>query len=217
MNWFERYGIVGACFLFFVILWFTSIHPVLLTDSQVKFVGWLFLFIFLPIGYGISIISQSLYYLGLSGHRIHKEFIEELKDEVREKHNLEKTYCDEAKSESILTCRIRLDEKNDLKRIQYLASYVTKRFDVIAINKSIILSTFLSLVVAVITCLFIFKGWNGFEISNIRLLLVIGVLLVFNILLMINNSKMYTQIEIIIKEILNKMWEPKKDKSAQIP
>lgn len=216
MNWFKRYGIVGAYFLFFVTLWFKSISSFSLIEGQQQLFAAVFTFTFLPVGYCISIISQWLYYKELSGHCIHKKFIKnDLDDVIRTKYNLESKYSEEDKAEIILTCRIRLDETNNLDRIKYLAGQATKRFDVVAINKAIILSTALSPFGALFSSLFICNFNIKLTPYYGRLSIVVLISVVIIILLTACNSIMYRQINILDKEILSKEWKKQEETTSK--
>jgi len=217
MNWFKRYGISGAYFLLFILWWsivifnITSINNQI-TKEQKEFIGWLFVFSFLPIGYLITIIQQALFYMGLSGYRMHKNVVDNLQLELKRRYNLDNTYCDEAKSEAILTCRIRLDEANDLERLKYLAGFATRRFDVISINNSIIMSTFLAPLFAGLIPFFLVKKYSVPEYCSMRILVIIGMSALIILFLMISNYKMYLQIKIVNEEILKKKWKLKEEK-----
>jgi len=203
MNWFKRYGIVGANFLFVVTLWFKSISSFSLTKGQETLVVALFTFTFLPIGYLLSVISQFLYYKKLSGHCMHQKFIKnDLDDSIRQKLNLENMYSEEIIAESILTCRLRLDDTNNLDRIKYLAEQVTKRFDVIAINKAIILSVLISPFIAFF--LVLFTGVSKYTLYCGRLILVSLMSAITIPFLMGSNSVMYKQIKIFNRYIADK-------------
>lgn len=139
MNWFERYGVVGTYFLLLSLLWTKCFNPVEMKVGENYFLP-LSLAI-LPLGYTITIISQWLNYRGGGGNRIHRQI---LKDSKRTTLKLHDNIKDEDMVEVALTAHIRLNTSLDINRIQYFASFATKRFDVLAINRSLILATWLS-------------------------------------------------------------------------
>ncbi|NQU87925.1 MAG: hypothetical protein HQ541_19425, partial [Mariniphaga sp.] len=99
-------------------------------------------FTFLPIGYLLSIFSQGWYYFisGLTRHGVHQRIYKKL--QTCPDHNLYglKDVKDEGMIESVLTYwdRMRMINEGDLDRIKFVTKYITKRFDVIAINNCIV-------------------------------------------------------------------------------
>jgi len=160
MNWFERYGIVGMYFLIALFVWYTCLfaafevkETVLLIEGiPIKYIGALFGFMFLPIGYIIMVFSQWLYYKGLYGRQTHLKVLDKLSNESRKNEIIgEHSNSSEAEVEMALTYFDRIRMKfEDTKKVESLAVWIRKRFDVIAINNGVLLATLLSFASAVI-------------------------------------------------------------------
>jgi len=144
MNWFERYGIVGGYFLILCFGWLAAIaNFTIKIDSVATILGAASV---LPFGYLIVVLSQSLYYSGLGGRQLHNEIGEIIRhsNKHQEKIQLPENF-NEIENEGTITFYDRmLCFKDDLEAFQYLAAFVTKRFDVISINSAIILATLLA-------------------------------------------------------------------------
>lgn len=157
MNWFERYGIVGAYSLLILLVWVVSCTSftlvintatseyckVTLGSIPAEYIGGFFTFTFLPVGYIVSMFSMMFYYSFFGGRQIHREIANILKLDPN---------WGEWRCEAVITAydRLRLWNKNrknpetELEGLKFLASFGTRRFDVLSINNSIILSTLLS-------------------------------------------------------------------------
>ncbi len=94
MNWFKRYGIVGAYFLCAIVGWYIFLSGLdykntfkaLIDKFQVGGLVGLATFLFLPAGYLIMVISQWLYYhwgWSLTGRSIHLEIKNKLSDQLK--------------------------------------------------------------------------------------------------------------------------------------
>lgn len=153
MNWFERYGIVGAYFVMLVSLWVKVLSaPFKFEPNEYTLIAAILTISFVPLGYIISILSQRIYYSPQSwwrslfggGTQIHQQIIKSVTEE--KKKNLEISGVpDEADCETSLTSYTRLSlDKDCLESRKYLATFATRRWDVLSINKSIILATWLS-------------------------------------------------------------------------
>ncbi len=162
MNWFERYGIVGMYFLIIVSIWYVCLFPeaidigkLTIYEIPIKYIAGLFTFLFLPIGYIIMILSQRLYYWIPSLHT-HKKIFRKLTDKTKNKIELNKEEA-EWKTEAVLTYydRMKFNNRNE-KSMEFLAPFITKRFDVIAINNGMILASLLAallvIIIKVFTC-----------------------------------------------------------------
>ncbi len=150
MNWFERYGVVGSYFLIMVSLWIFgfSIEPQFATEhiaevtTPLKNLGAIFALLVLPSGYLISVFSQLLYYLEDrlfdSKDQMHKSVASEIPalEGLREKT--------EAEIEAIMTIWVRYFNRANSEKIEYTSSFSTRRFAVIAINKSLALASTIS-------------------------------------------------------------------------
>ena len=70
MNWFERYGIPGAVFWGFLILWIVALHKSVIPDpicsmdiEKAQIIALIAAGTFLPIGYLMAVIGQLTYHL----------------------------------------------------------------------------------------------------------------------------------------------------------
>ena len=163
MNWFQRYGIVGMYFLVIAFLWLycLGLSPIDLSKwNEVKGFIAILSFAFLPIGYILSVFSQLLYYKGNLGRQIHKERLKAMKPADKQKLGLD-CCCDEDEHicEIAMTAFDRFKNYGkDLEAARYLDMFITKRFDVLAINNSLILSTIISLLMSAIIILIKYSG-----------------------------------------------------------
>lgn len=164
MNWFERYGIVGMFFIGIIGMWFFCLFPsesstflsqVILCKESANFIIGFCGLIFLPIGYLIVISGQFFYYRTNIWEHIHCKYWEELPVEVKKKINdiekkiVKKILTDddkknEAKLEAVLTYYDRMYIE-DTKQNMFLSVFATKRYDVIAINRGLILTIYITM------------------------------------------------------------------------
>jgi len=166
MNWFERYGIVGMYFLLITLLWVIGLSSGLVTklmgDEAVAKILIAFLGFSLPIGYILTSTSMSIYYNTCScwffrlfdklflRDQIHLQIIKRMTPSDRDKLKLSDV-SNEHISEARLTSLIRLMQLSCLKdehlssgNLEHLGIFCTRRFDVLSINRSIMLATILS-------------------------------------------------------------------------
>ncbi len=149
MNWFERYGVVGAYFLI-VISIFLIINQYF---AQVDFekngtaIIALFSFSILPVGYILAILSQLLYYYGLNGTKIHEEIVRSLPDDSKKKLELSE-FDNEQNIEAKMTAKFRLAENPG--QLKNLNDFCTKRWDVIAVNAAMRLATIFLIILEII-------------------------------------------------------------------
>jgi len=156
MNWFERYGVVGAYFIIINSVWVFFNNTMLTEFKSFAFshngiatltVGFLGLLI-LPLGYIFSILGQLAYYRSLLGKQVHKECFFKLKEDSRVKEEMNISVAD-AQSEEIvenkMSAYVRLNLNAD--RIKHLREFTSKRFDVMSINGSIIVASLVTLLV----------------------------------------------------------------------
>jgi len=220
MNWFERYGIVGAYFLIMILAWFACFYPnineILKVENGyvLKFIIWFFAFTFLPIGYVLSIFSQWLYYKLCFIRKIHRQIFKNI-DEPSHKANLKKLgldeYCDEVKTEAIITAYQRTKKLIDVEEMKLLKPQCTKRFDVISINNSIILCTILSAIMCILVACF--KKSLSMEVCHLIPFIFSGALIA---ILMASSKVLGDQIIEINKVLFNRdNVLPEKDKSTK--
>lgn len=153
MNWFERYGIVGAYFLIIFSFWVNSFSSFFTFEPEKwKLLGIVFASTFLPVGYILTVCSQWFYYTMLGGRHIHREISTILSQSAqlnkydRRQLRLDQN-IDEAICEAIATSFLRLGRIRNINAegLRLLMPFCTRRFDVISINNGIILSSILSL------------------------------------------------------------------------
>ena len=177
MNWFERYGVIGAYFLIMILLLLHINQYFQLADLRgtgTLMVG-LLGFSILPIGYLVGIFSQWIYYTGRGGTQIHKEVIKYLDEKCKTRLKLLDSDT-ESKLETKLTAEYRLScESSD--KLKYLGIFATKRWDVLAVNSAIRLSTIM-LIVLDIPIKFYKQGNLCPEPVEVDML-VLGLLLIF--------------------------------------
>jgi hypothetical protein len=166
MNWFERYGIVGMYFLLISLFWVVGLSSGLITelmgDEAVAKILIALLGFSLPIGYILTNISMSIYYNNCSCWFSRIFDLLSLRDQIHLKLIKEMTLSDQEKlklldvssehiSEARLTSLIRLmrlrvlrDDCVKTDNLEHLGIFCTRRFDVLAINRSIMLATLLA-------------------------------------------------------------------------
>jgi|GEM_PF-2985456 len=218
MNWFERYGIVGMYFFMALFVWYTCLfaafkveETVLLIEGiPIKYIGALFGFMFLPIGYIIMVLSQWLYYKGIYGNRIHRKVFDQLSNKLRIK---EITGIpgkpSEADAEMALTYIDRIKMKyKDIKKVESLAVWIRKRFDVIAINNGVLLATLLSFVSAAIIKSIVSSLYllDIFRHTSLKLFIACSVLFIIIVIIMfMSQRKLADQIRKIVKLMFDNM------------
>jgi len=164
MNWFERYGIVGMFFFVMTGMWFFCLFPeahklfseINKTNPELlKFIGGFCGLSILPFGYIIMVCSQVWYY-SRGNKRDHiscKLWVDlDSSNEQQNKILLEKIIggfnpTDEAQVEAVFTYYDR--RYFPPKTNKLISSFISKRFDTIAINRGLILAIFLSLIAAI--------------------------------------------------------------------
>lgn len=159
MNWFERYGIVGMFFWFMTFLWlvvyFPDLQYYIAIDTKVDaelIVGFCTL-TFIPIGYLLNVFSQNRYY---SRKEIHCKHLQNLNSKLRDKLELIDSESfgdintdDEVVVESVLTY---YDRKSlgefSVAENKFISEYATKRYAVMATNRSFICAVPFSVICA---------------------------------------------------------------------
>ncbi len=158
MNWFERYGIPGAYFVSLMAIWIYAIRPDLFKNEAClspELLAALAALIFLPSGYVISIIGQSVYlnwrscFIRLRFGRLrgclgfHGAALDSL-DPANQ-------YRDEAIIEArTLLLTASRNGPLSVNTHRYMRDWIAKRMDVVAINLSLLLATFLAFIITLI-------------------------------------------------------------------
>lgn len=150
MNWFERYAVVGTYFLviLFLGLWSLGLCNMFETTTDTKAIIALLVFAVLPAGYFMSLISQILYYWGIAGMQVHKEAVRGLENSSKEKLGIYE-YEHEKILETKITIKTRLLRNNS--GIEFLSKFASKRWDLLALNSAIKLSTLSIIIILLIT------------------------------------------------------------------
>ncbi len=218
MNWFKRYGIVGLYFLLISSLWLYACFDLNITnleDLEVKSIMSIMLMLFLPVGYIITVISQWFYYIGFFGKGVNLRVYNELKEDKFKNDELkdlfeksEKIKTDSKLSESdievlitfyrrYVNCKI----KDETERTKHLGVFMTRRFDVVSINKALILSTWLPFILLLIFRFFYRPYLFHFNIEFITILLFISI--VITVFLILSYIKLEDQIELLLINALS--------------
>ncbi len=157
MNWFQRYGIPGAYFVVLLVTGLYALYPgiVQFWDRQTA-VG-LALLAFLPVGYVISIFIQWRYLVGFGTHRA-------AMDRLRIP-GLGFPDDPTAANEGIIEARTLLlvtlhTNAIPLDAHKFIRDWNARRYDVIAINRSIIAANILAFAVFVLAFFFSGIDWR---------------------------------------------------------
>jgi hypothetical protein len=151
MNWFERYGIPGLYFVLLVAVACYIFGPPYDTVENGMTAFEVALAASLPIGYILSVTSQWLYYK-VPWWQVHHKAWKAAKKEV-DKELLEEGEEWWVEARANILGRWKLDEEKIPKGIEkgkWLQEWFTKRFDVLAINSTLILATIIGLLVLII-------------------------------------------------------------------
>ncbi len=175
MNWFERYGIPGAYFIGLMTAWVFAFHPNLIKQLASPDPQWLGLAVitFLPIGYIISIASQVIYlnwrrcfpgsllqgWLGFHSAAMDRLNILDstLTQNERDKVINERNERDEViiEARTLLLSASKHGPLN-VEAHKYTRNWIARRMDVVAIDQSLIIATFVAPFFAVIIAVIIY-------------------------------------------------------------
>jgi len=257
MNWFERYGIVGAYFLIITFVWLVcctsfkvergggSADATISVEAAMgnecidlkiptkvamngnkaeinpQFIIGIFAVAFLPLGYLLTVTSQMFYYIGFGGRQIHRAIVEMLRKDLRWRNKIGlKPNMSEESCEAIITAfeRLRLwklnknNSRTQLEALKFLASFCTRRFDVIAINNSIILSTLLSLI-TVNVVLYIICGLP--EYTSVRIVVFLCVCTILLIPILMESNRILANQIIEINRCMSNIKEDDREKNRE--
>jgi len=168
MNWFERYGIVGIYFLTISFLWLICLSSGsvtnLMKEKEIADVLIALLGFSLPLGYILSILSMRIYYSNSTISRwlhlrrsIHVEIVKKMNNNAKGFEYLSEHLLEARMTSLIRLRKIEEIKLNDSKDLQYLGMFCTRRFDVLAINRAIMLSTVLSFLLVFVSVPFLFS------------------------------------------------------------
>lgn len=217
MNWFQRYGIPGLYFFGFLSTLYVITYNIPNIET-LKYFLIFFISVSVPVGYIITIIAQLLYYIfpcrGVTYESLLRVFNESLPSKyariLKEKYAkifkekdkpFKRFYHKECDAEiigvyyGIIHCT-----ENEIKRGEWLQKWFNKRFDVWAINNSIILATIIGLLIFVI---FNFQKTQcvsiSFFCSKIFIPLICSFLIIFFLCFL--NHILKRQIKILLTKI----------------
>ena len=179
MGWFQRYGFPGAYFWGLSALWLSAFYHCefrnILTGDTAKTVGAIATASFLPIGYLISIIQQTIYlwfkkpWFGITGRAMKKANV--FQDTNEREYLLEAEACLVVMSEKV-EGRKGNNNKLDVDKQRFLQDWIRNRNNVMAINGSLMLATVLAFLTAFLVPYFCLKwevqvewGWFGLAIG----------------------------------------------------
>jgi len=141
MDWFQRYGIPGAYLLAMTFAWLYVGHscwPVNLDADKLIAVG---AFLFLPLGYLVSISTQ-LYYLLRPQGGLHRAAANRINVTVPgETNNIQ---AREPDLEAISCLTAALGQKLPLDSERHIQEWIRKRMDVIVMNRGLEVGTFVA-------------------------------------------------------------------------
>ncbi|MDD5130760.1 MAG: hypothetical protein PHS66_06935 [Candidatus Omnitrophica bacterium] len=176
MNWFERYGIVGMFFIAMICMWgfclfsepsFILLNQIYQDKGFATLIVGFFGLLFLPIGYIIVIFEQLIYYRLNIWKKVHYHYWNEL-PESKQKGIIALEKIDnknwfpkvEEKSEDELESLLAYYDRMHMANVEnnkFLSIFASKRYDVIAINRSLILTICITGVFAICLKLFMFS------------------------------------------------------------
>jgi hypothetical protein len=152
MNWFERYGIAGSYTLALVFSYLTIFFHCLLQANQkiLPAIGALFL---LPAGYLVSILALwFIYHLPFERFQIHRNIINHLRTLGIQNIPTEAVLRTELQAETWLAMRFREEANGTIQQSRGLVmEWARKRWDVLGINASLLLSSYLFILISLVT------------------------------------------------------------------
>jgi len=173
MNWFQRYGIPGAVFWIFLILWIGAFHNCVIPDAicstdieKAKIIAGIAAGTFLPIGYLLSVIGQLIYHLcpnfGIDTKARRTKATETIEDSSISNLEWKQEMCSVCKTISYLQKSKKQNGNNrlELDDIKFVLEWMSKRMDMIVINLILILAVLVAFLLPVILGLLGFLPWN---------------------------------------------------------
>lgn len=204
MNWFERYGIAGNYAVALGLLYVFIFFPDTLPDKPEAILG-IGALLFLPIGYLVSILSQWCIY-GVEGFTrpIHKNVMNFL---IKKEGIALSSPKSELEAENCLAMKYReICDPDERASRDLNQEFARKRWDVIAIDNSLILTTLVYLTISVLTIFSMRQrlcfNQTGFALS---FLFGLGVL----VILLASRAVMARQLEDIYKVLLPRVFRYK--------
>jgi hypothetical protein len=156
MAWFQRYGVPGAYFWGIIILWLPGFYNChfynILTGDFGKTIGAIAVASFLPIGYLISVLQQSIYlwckkpWFGITGRAIRKAGV--FREANEREYLLEAEACLVVMTENV-SGRASDNAKPNVDKQRFVQDWNRNRNNVMAINASLIIATPIAFLIAV--------------------------------------------------------------------
>lgn len=200
MDWFKRYGIPGAYFLALLVAWLYAFFTGCPLRAEPKELVQLGLFLFLPVGYIISVLGQ-LCYLKAKGGGLHTEAAR--RTEVVFVKKVCKNLCSESELEaySTLNAAINNSDNGKNKNISlnsqiFIQEWIRKRMDVVTINRTIEIATVLAFYAAVIVGLL--SGGFNVQVSVQHIVLLVIVSAIILLIMRRGRRTLEEQIAIVI-------------------
>ena len=199
MDWFKRYGIPGVYFISLTFAWIHAFYRCwLLQELEPEALIQLGLFLFLPVGYIISILGQ-LRYLGSGKGGLGIRAAERIC--ISEALNCRKR---EPNLEALACLNAAFSDNNDFKAHKFIQEWIRKRMDVVVINRSILIATVLSPCVALAVGL-VFRGMPFQQLFWWLIILLVVVSAVISFIMWASNKTLEEQITIVISGAWKKM------------
>lgn len=169
MNWFQRYGIPGAVFWGFLIMWVGAFHNCAIKDAvsdteMAKVIAAIAAGTFLPIGYLISVIGQLIYHvapgIGIDTRarttgtlKIPESFKQSNREWQQEMASVQDTILylkagKQTKKKAVL----------DVNDIRHVSEWMSKRMGMLVINLALILAVIVAILLSGL--LTIFSSWQ---------------------------------------------------------
>ena len=211
MDWFKRYGIPGAYFLALMAGWMYALYQCWPFNLGLDNLAKLVVFLFLPVGYILSILGQ-LCYLGSKVNCLNfkakvgglhckaYELVKEIpfkKDKIMYESDMEALSCLNAAISDLDTATGK--KSGNLEAHKFIQEWIRKRMDVVVINKTIKFATFSAIIGALIAFI-IDTLFNGFRLEPEKnLIILLGLITIVVPTIMCKSlKKLERQITIVI-------------------
>lgn len=192
MDWFKRYGITGSYFLILILAWLFVLYPCKMQNIDTKNLFGFIAIAFLPIGYIITILQQSIY-LSFKCLGLHRKAKNNAMFEFPGKPDCEPII------EVYSTFSI-IHEWIELKYQKHFQDWIRRRMDVLVISSSILTATLISPLCVIALRYLVFREKEQFLNLNYHYILIVVMILIsaimfWNIILLrIQLTKLLTKI-----------------------
>lgn len=169
MDWFKRYGIPGAAFCGFAILWVGALHnyaidQVFCETERLTLIAAVAAGSFLPIGYLLSVVGQLIYHLfpgiGIDTRARTAKAPETLESLRSSNYEWQQEVASMQETILYLMAGKRNGKKAmlDVDDIRFVSEWMSKRMGMLAINHALILAVIAAILLSV--SLRIFLSWQ---------------------------------------------------------